>query len=167
MFFTHNTKPECFLNSSNKSCLDYACYIGHNEIVLLLLENGALVHDIDPDHFNCFDIAIEQEHKCVVETLILNKNFRKFFYFENEKESKLKKMIKKMPLAVKTLLDSCYDYDSQKYDFQVIDNETYNPTRDHPLWIISHYHFKYLLGHETVKRLLKLKMSKGPGIIFW
>lgn len=72
-----------------------------------------------------------------------------------------------MPLTMKTLLDSCYDYDNQKYDFELIDNEKYHPTIDHPLWIISHYQFKYLLGHQTVKELLNLKMNRGPRIVFW
>ena len=162
----HNSKINTY-DIHNKSPLDYSCFIGHNELVKFLLDNDAFVHEIDEDHYNCLDIAIDTDHKAVVETLIHDKSFQKFIYYENEKNSKIKKMIRKMPLTTMILLDKCYDNKTHKYDFRLLDNYRYKPTEDHPLWFLAHYQFKYLLAHKSVRTLLELKMMRFPRFIFW
>lgn len=152
----------------NMSPIDYSCQIGHNEIVRYLLDHGAHVHDIDHvEHYNCLDIAIERRHKAVVETLLNNSRLAEFLHFEDERTSKIGKLVKNMPLTMKVLLDNCYDPNEKKYNFDLLDNPKYRPTVDHPLWIIAHYRYKYLLAHKTVKKLVELKMRKLPRIIFW
>lgn len=123
----------------NMSPIDYSCKIGHNEIVRYLLDRGARVHDITDDHYNCLDIAIDHDHKAVVETLLNNERLAEFLYFCNEKNSKIAKLVKNMPLTMKVLLDSCYDPNEKKFNFELLDNPTYRPTVDHPLWIIANY----------------------------
>lgn len=151
----------------NKTPLDYATFIGHNELVSFLLKNGALVHDIDENHYNAFDIAIDEGHKGIVEMFIRDENFSSFFYFHNEKSSKIKKLIKKLPNSMRIVLDRCYDIEKEKYNFALIDNPDYFATYNHPLWLIAHYQYKYLLAHKTVVKLLHLKMSRGPKVLFW
>lgn len=158
------------LNASdvyNMTPIDYSCQIGHNEIVRYLLDRGAQVHDINDDHYNCLDIAIEHDHKAVVETLLNNSHLSEFLHFESEKNSKIAKLVKNMPLTMKVLLDRCYDPSEKKFNFELIDSPRYRPTVDHPLWIIANYRYKYLLGHKTVKKLVQLKMRKLPRVIFW
>lgn len=162
----HKSKVNaCDLN--NMSPIDYSCQTGHNEIVRYLLDHGARVHDIDDHHYNCLDIAIEHNHKSVVETLLNNSHLAQFLHFEDQKSSKIAKLVKNMPLTMKVLLDNCYDPSEKKYNFDLLDHPKYRPTVDHPLWIIAHYRYKYLLGHKTVKKLVELKMRKLPRIVFW
>ncbi|CAF0731980.1 unnamed protein product [Brachionus calyciflorus] len=166
ILINHKSKINtCDIN--NMTPLDYSCLTGHNEIVLFLLANNAHVHDINEDHYNCLDIAIDHDHKAVVETLLNDKNFSKFIYFQNEKFSKIKKLIKKMPLSMKILLDNCYNLKTKTYNFEIIDNPMYEATDNHPLWIMSQYQYKYLLTHNTIKKLLELKMKKWPILLYW
>ena len=163
--------------------LDYSCRMDYHAIVEFLLENGAVINDINAAHhehlrdigqnhnkysYNCLDIAIEKNQSAVVEVLLTSRPFSEFVISREDQCNKLANLVENMPLSMKILIDeACYDPKTNLYKFELIDDPTYRPTENHPLWLIAQHQQKYLLGHPVIRKLLELKMSRGPRILFW
>lgn len=145
------------------SPLDYSCKMGHHAIVSFLLDNEAMINDIDRykhemlssiPHFgtskflsyNCLDIAIENNQSAVVEVLLTTRPFEQFVISRADQCAKLANLVKSMPLSMKILLDNCFDSRTNMYSFDLIDDPSYKPIVDHPLWLIAQHQHKYLLG---------------------
>jgi hypothetical protein len=81
---------------------------------------------------------------------------------------------KKMWDMIKIILDNCYLNRNEKninefnaiFDFQVLDPPNLSNMDNHPLMIISNSGQEFLLAHDTVKTLLKLKWNKLPRFIY-
>ena len=110
----------------------------------------------------------------MIKVLLNDKNWLKLFQ-PNDENNLINSMAdKKMWDMIKIILDNCYLNRNEKninefnaiFDFQVLDPPNLSSMDNHPLMIISNSGQEFLLAHDTVKTLLKLKWNKLPKIIY-
>ncbi len=126
---------------------------------------------------NCLQKAIQLHHTDVIKVLLNDKNWLKLFqsYDEKNNNNLIYSMAdKKMWDMIKIILDNCHLNRNEKsinefnaiFDFQVLDPPNLDNMDIHPLMIIANSGQEFLLAHDTIKTLLKLKWNKLPRFIY-
>jgi len=126
---------------------------------------------------NCLEKAIQLHHTDVIKVLLNDKNWLKLFqsYDEKNNNNLIYSMAdKKMWDMIKIILDNCHLNRNEKsinefnaiFDFQVLDPPNLDNMDIHPLMIIANSGQEFLLAHDTIKTLLKLKWNKLPRFIY-
>uniref|UniRef100_A0A1I8J8D5 ANK_REP_REGION domain-containing protein n=1 Tax=Macrostomum lignano TaxID=282301 RepID=A0A1I8J8D5_9PLAT len=122
-----NDSPIDPADKSNVTPLFLACQGGHLEMVDLLLQIGARVDNRikhssvnSPLHnCNCLDAAIDNGHKKVAMTLINSDQWKEALRNETigekgEKDTPMRKLIRKMPTVAEKVLNRCVENNKQK-----------------------------------------------------
>jgi ankyrin repeat protein len=63
--------------AGDENPLHIACEAGAHEVVELLLAKGAPIDQLNKNHSNCLDIAINKGHREVVRVLLSDKNWHR------------------------------------------------------------------------------------------
>lgn len=140
---------------------------GKNEIVKLLLSYNASIYITDEQNRNCLDLALENDHKDVVVTILNDKNWTQVIHKKGN-HMQYENLIFKMPDTMEIILNQIENKKNQnrKYDFRALDLDIESIDR-HPLKIMATSRHENLLKHNITQKLIELKWKKCPQYFYF
>ena len=139
---------------------------GQAEIVKLLLDYKAKLTCLNESNENCLDLALDNNHKQVVQTILNQENWMDVIN-RKDRGKQFEKLIKKMPEMMEFLLNKIEEKKvrTKDYDFTVLDNH-FDKIQQHSLMIMAKSKKEYLLKHSVTQKLIELKWKRAPQYVY-
>ena len=143
-----------------------SCSNGKAEVAKILLDHKAKLTCLTESNKNCLDLALENNHKQVVETILNDENWMEVIN-KNDSGKQYKQLINKMPEMMEILLNKIEGKKeaTKIYNFTILDYN-FEKIQEHPLMIMAKSKRENLLKHPVTQKLIELKWKRAPQYVY-